>query len=457
MNVVPDLATSWEMIDEFTWEFKIREGVIAHNGEAVNAHDVAYTYDRLVELFELDPTSLVVDMKGSRWGFDHAEVLDDYTVRLVFNKPNPQYPIYLMRKPWIVPDEYYSSHTTDETFANPVGAGPYKFVEWKRGSHLLLEAYEDYYGGAPEIKEVMWRTVPEASARIAELNTGNADIITNVPPDLQGMIDPQYGRLERVTSQRRIYTGFVFYGPNKEFINIKEARQALNYGIDVQAVLDNLIGPPAERVGTFATLQNQDPNTKPYPFDPQKALEMLKEAGYEDRDGDGMIDKPNGEQLVLTMISPHQRFIKDLELGLAMADQIRENLGIEVEVRVLEWSIFQKMVAQTGIESDLFLMSSGSGWTCYGDYDDWGSPTSTWPFHGWKDETWWAMRAEMDLELDPQRYREMCYELGQYLHDEAVLIFMYLQLDQYGVSNRLRDWTPLSNERIWLHTQKLYQ
>lgn len=442
LKPIPWLATEWNMIDDTTWEFKIREGVKAHNGEAIDANDVAYSMNRI-----MDPAN---EAKGSTvWNvgvmnLDHVEVVDDQTVHFVLTAPQPDLPTLLLASMPVLPQDYYSSTPLEELALKPVGTGPYKLVEWKKGESLTMEANEDYWAGEPEIKKVIYRPVPELSARIAELNTGNADIIVNMQPDLRDQIDPEYATLKSVEGLRRIYLGFVFYGPNAEFLKDQRVRQALNYGVDVQKVLDALIGA-GERTGTFANKPNQAPSVQPYPFDPDKAKALLADAGFEDQDGDGFVDYPDGSPIKLTTQTMVNRYVKDLELVQAVADDLIE-LGVNVEVQPMDWSVYSAQLPDAKLTGDLYLMGSGTGFTCHGDLGDFWTPGG-FLMGSYENATFDALYAELGETVDLAKRQELCYQIQEYMHDDTPMIFMYMQVDFYGVSNRL-DWQPLPNERI---------
>ncbi len=443
-NVVPHLATSWEAVDDLTWEFKIREGVTAHNGEVVDANDVAFSFERGVDP-EVGATGTVPWIFGNI-KFDRAEVVDNQTVRIHTTDPVPDLPSFL-KEMFIVPQDYYAATPLEELAIKPVGTGPFKFVEWQKGNQITVEANEDYWGGAPDIQQVIWRPVPEAASRIAELNTGAADIIVNVPPDLQGQIDSQFGRVETVEGLRRIFIGFVFYG--HEAIKDKQVRQALNYGVDFQKIIDGLLNGNGRRTGTFANPPDQAPTVEAYPYDPDKAQALLQEAGYEDRDGDGVVESPDGNPMKLVLQSPNGRYVQDLALSQAIAGELK-NIGVEVEVQPMEWSTFAGQLGSSTLEGDMYFLGAGTGFNCQGDLSDWYSG-SGWAPGKWNDPTFDAMFDELISTVEPQKRQELCYELQEYMYDEVPLMFLYFQVDYYGVSSRI-DWTPSPNERIYIYS-----
>ena len=176
----PGLASSLRNVNALTWELKLRTGVKFHNGEPFNAEAVKFTIDRV-----LDPATKSVTRGNFTW-IKEVKVVDDSTVQLVTAKPFPAAPEFLTLA-YIVPPKYLKSVGDEEFSRKPVGTGPYKFVEWKKAEHLIVEANPDYWKdspkGMPKIKTIVFRTIPETTTQIAELLSGGVDIIRNVPPD----------------------------------------------------------------------------------------------------------------------------------------------------------------------------------------------------------------------------------------------------------------------------------
>ena len=178
MKLVPGLAVSWKALDDVTWQFKLREGVKFHNGEPFNAQAVKFTIDRV-----LDPKAKAPTISYIRT-IDHVTVVDDYTVNVVTKKPDPLVPTRMSRYPtYIVPPAYIAKVGKDAFAQKPVGTGPYKFGEWVRDDHITLLANQEYWRGAPVVKKVTWRPIPESASRVAALMAGEVDIIDTLPVD----------------------------------------------------------------------------------------------------------------------------------------------------------------------------------------------------------------------------------------------------------------------------------
>jgi peptide/nickel transport system substrate-binding protein len=445
-KLVPGLATEWKSVNPTTWEMKIRQGVRAHDGEVVDAQDIAYTFERAVDP-KIAARGVVPYILGTTQ-FASAQAVDNQTLRITTKTPVPFFPSLIAE--WtVLPRGFYSRSSLEETARRAVGTGPYKLVEWRRGERLVLEANEQYWGGAPQAKRVVFRPVPEASARVAELNTGAADIILNVSPDLRSQVDARRGTVTTVQGLRRIYVGFVFYG--HPAVKNKRVRQAINYGLDYQKIIDTVLLGNGKRVGTFVNVPWQNPDVKAYPYDPDRARQLLAEAGYADRNSDGFVDDSGGARVKLRMVTPVGRYIKDVELSQAIAADLRR-VGLDVEVVRLDWSVLSPTLGAGKVPGDMFFLGAGTGWNCLGDLTDFYSK-SGWDPGRWANGQFDNMIVQLSQTFDERRQRDICNQLQKYMHDEAPIVFLYFQVDYYGISNRI-DWKPSPNERVYVNTIK---
>ncbi|OGK85095.1 MAG: hypothetical protein A2X52_12960 [Candidatus Rokubacteria bacterium GWC2_70_16] len=183
LKIIPWLATSWKLVTPTTWEFKLRQGVRFHNGEAFDADAVKFSIDRL-----RDP-KLGNRQAGNFRLVTAVEVVDTFTVRIVTSKPFPTMENQLALRGAVMAPKHFAGK--DKTFAdrNPVGTGPYKFVRWAKDDQLVLEANDGWWGGAPKVKTIVYRPIPEHAVRVAALQGGEVDIAVNIPPHLVPIID----------------------------------------------------------------------------------------------------------------------------------------------------------------------------------------------------------------------------------------------------------------------------
>ena len=278
-EVLPSLATEWTAVDDVTWEFKLREGVTFHNGEPFTAEAVKYTVDRM-----MDPDA--ARENSSFKTLVETIVVDDYTVQLVTSQPEPLLPAKVFGL-HILPPKYTEEVGEEEFGQNPVGTGAYKLAEFTPNQRIVLEANEDYWDGVPEVDTLIFRPVAEASTRLAELLTGEADIVMDISPEDIDMVEEDENvHIAAVDSKRVPFLGLDLLPDGPEFLKDVRVRQALNYAVDVDAIIDTILSGYATRVATVYRTDfiGYDETLEPYSYDPDKAIELLAEAGYGEGD-----------------------------------------------------------------------------------------------------------------------------------------------------------------------------
>lgn len=439
----PGIATEWQQVDEDTWEFTIREGVTAHNGEVIDANDVAYSLNRV-----LDPA---IDARGhylwlaGNMRMVNAEAVDENTVHLHTDGPVGGVPDFLWTW-YILPQDHYSSTPLEVLAREPVGSGPFSFNvdEAQRGQQYVLDANPNHWNGKPEIDRIIIKIIPEMASRIAEFNTGAADLLWLAPPpDLQGEIDPEYGRVISQQGMRRVILGVVFY--NNPATESKELRQAMNYAVDVQTILDTLLDGATQRTGSFANPPNVAPTVEPYPYDPERARELLAEGGFADSNGDGCVEDSEGNELRLTLQTPAGTWVLDAEVSQAVAANLSA-VGICTDVETMEFGLYISSLANAEATGDLWMQAASGGYGCQADLSDFATATE-WQPGGWVPPAEFDNAFdELTSASDPERRQELCYQLQEIMWEEAPLIFLYNDIDPYAISNRI-EWQPYPHGR----------
>ena len=252
-------------MDDLTWEFKLRKGVKFQNGEPVNATAVKFSIDRV-----LDPAQKSY-LRDRFKGITSVQVGDDLTVRLKTDKPNPVL-LERLTNLAILPPAYVKEKGDAFIAKNPVGSGPYRFVEWMRGQRLVVEASPSYWGPQPAVKTLVFRPIPEVATAIAEMMAGSVDFIRLVPPDQIPAIEGS-GKAYITTAPiiRVIFLNFdvagrAGAGPTQ---NIK-VREAISHAIDVDGIITHVLGGRGLKLGTVVNPMKfgYDPSIKPVPYDP---------------------------------------------------------------------------------------------------------------------------------------------------------------------------------------------
>lgn len=171
MNVIPSLATEWEQVDELTWLFHLKKGVLFHNGEEMKASDVVFSFNRLINPETAAPAAFMLSV------IDEVSAEDDYTVKLVTKTPFAPLLYNLTHNACSVISEKVVTESGDGYGQNPVGTGPFKFLEWKKNQQISFESNQDYFIGPAQVDKLVFRIIPESSTAISELKTGGVDIV----------------------------------------------------------------------------------------------------------------------------------------------------------------------------------------------------------------------------------------------------------------------------------------
>ena len=434
----PSLATEWRPVDDNTWEFKLRKGVRFHNGDAFSAADVKFTFDRVLDPGTKSP------QYGNVRGVKEIKIIDDHTVHLVTDKP---FPLLLERLVFfpMIPKKYFEK-VGGQVFAEraPVGTGPYQFVEWKRDQYLHLERFPEHWRGPAPIKDFVIRVIPETSTQIAELKTGGVDIVRNLPPDL--MPDLKSHADTYVSSAPILRTHYVALDMRVPPFNKKEVRQAANYAIDRQVVIEKLMDGLG---GIVPTVINPmafgfDPSVEAYGYDPKKARDLLRQAGY-----------PNGVEITL-----------HAGISYAFLRQIAEAIA--------------EMLSEVGLRTNLKIWDPGPAWNkffqgegkaTHGYFGTWGyystfdADAVLHPFYhtepgGWVGR-WYTRVNGLDQLIDEGRStvdkdkRLAIYaQVQRLIREEAPSIFLWHQYDMLGVRKRVV-YEARGDEWIWVYDAKL--
>ncbi|GIW08199.1 MAG: ABC transporter substrate-binding protein [Dehalococcoidia bacterium] len=269
----PALATSWRNVNETTWEFKLAPNRKFHDGSPVTAEDVKYSFDRATN------PELRLGILARTGTIDQTTIVDPSTIRITTKGPDP---ILLKRVALvvIVPKAHVERVGAADFATKGMGTGPYMQKEFNGTDRLVLVA-NPHYPTKPGAKEIIIRSVPEASARIAGLRTGEIDLIDNLPID-------QYETISRAGlqvinfNQGQTIGAFIFSNLPGEPTQNKLVRQAMNYAVDKEAIARDIfkgLTRPTGQVVQSNTV-GYNPNVKPYPYDPAKARQLLAQAGY---------------------------------------------------------------------------------------------------------------------------------------------------------------------------------
>ncbi|WP_266065312.1 ABC transporter substrate-binding protein [Brucella intermedia] len=355
-KLIPALAESWTLIDDRTWEFKLRKGVKFHDGSEFTAEDVVYSINRI-------PT--IINSPGSYSLYTSAikniTVIDPHTIRFETHGIYPLLPSD-MAGIFILPHNL-GSNITNEDFSTGkamIGTGPFRFLSYKPGDRVEMERNDDYWGEKPAFKHATYRIVEDDAARVAALLSGEVDVIDAVPTaDIPGLRNRANLKLWQIDSLRLIYlmldqhrsgpSPFVS-GPNGEKLSVnplkdKRVRQALSMAINRDGLVERVMDGAASPTGQFLPkgFLTYDPTLVPPAYDPAGAKALIAEAGF-----------PDGFRITLN--SPNNSYPNDAKIAQAIG-QMWTRAGVRTSVETSPSSVFVSKANKQ--EYSAFLL----GWT----------------------------------------------------------------------------------------------
>lgn len=415
MEIVPGLAESWEEIDDTTWEFKLVEGVKFHNGEELKASDVKFTFDRMKESSEV---AHIVEAVES------VEAPDETTVIIKTEYPFGPLLAHLAHTASSILNEKAVTESGEDYGQNPVGTGPYKFEDWASGDRVTLVKFDDYFKEPAKVEKIVFQNIEEGTNRTIGLESGEVDIAYDIEPiDLNKVRDHEDLDLIEAPSLSTSYIGF---NTEKEPYDDVLVRKALNYAVDVDEIIDVVV----EGAGHKAVSPINDDvfgfnsALEGYEYDPDKAKELLEEAGY-----------PDGFKTTLwTNDNPVRTRIAEI-----VQAQLKE-VNIDVEIDTLEWAAYLDRTAQGKHEMFILGWVSVTGDADYGLYPLFHSSQ-----HGGAGNRSFYTNKEVDKLLekgkkstDEDERLEVYYKAQDIIVDEAPQLFLYFQTQNAGIQNNVK-------------------
>ncbi|MBD3263756.1 MAG: peptide-binding protein [Candidatus Omnitrophica bacterium] len=336
LTLTGDLAKSWDISEDgLVITFHLRKGVKWQDGVEFTAEDVLFGFETIT-----DP-NVPTAYKEDYLQVKETEVVDKYTFRVKYEKPFAP-----GLSSWgslvVLPKHILEGKDITKTDfgRNPIGLGPFKFVSWETGQRIVLEANPDYYEGRPYLDKYIYRIIPDSATSFMELKAGGIDFMGLTPIQYRRQTDTRYFKDNfqkfRYPAFSYTYLGFNLKHP---WFKDKKVRQAIAYAIDKKEIIKGVLfglGSPA--TGPYVPhTWPYNPDVKKYPYKPDKAKALLRDCGWQDEDGDGILEK-DGNDFEFTILT---NMGNSLRTKTASIIQWRlSQIGIRVDIRVVEWSTF---------------------------------------------------------------------------------------------------------------------
>lgn len=420
--VVPLAAESFSTEDAITFDVTLRSGMTFHDGSPVTTAAITRSIEHM-RVSESQVADLIQVV-------DRVDELDELNARIVCSEPAAWLPSQLAVWQVLLPESF----TPESLESNPVGSGPYRWGSFEPGNRIVLTRNPDYDWGSPKgqamAEEVVYRFVPESATRVADLATGQADIIARIPMEQEAGVEGAGGT---VLVADILATAFVRIATDVAPFDDPLVRRALNHAVDVQTIAQALEGESSNRLASFYPDERAmgfDPDLEPFSYDPDLARELLAEAGY-----------PDGFSTSLEVSqAPRLNYAEAIAADL-------EAVGIDVEIVVAEGGTFNagwndaeapalryaSWRPMYDPHTFLSLVISSAGFL-----SRYGNPDA--------DALIEAAASEPDLDARNALYQA----LGRLLQEEPAAIYLWNAVTRYGVEPELADWEPRGDDYIVL-------
>jgi peptide/nickel transport system substrate-binding protein len=463
VNLKGELAESWMASrDCLELTFKLRRNVKWHDGQPFTAADVVFTYETMVN--PKTPTAYAGDFKA----VESVTAPDPYTVHVRYKHPHGR--ALQSWSIWMLPKHVLEPYVLEgklreapQNRANPVGTGMYRFSEWRPGEKVVLVANPDYFEGRPYIGRVVYRIIPSAATTFLELKAGGVDGAR--------LTALQFKRQTDYPAFRKAYNKYPYAANIYVYLGLnlrdprfadRRVRQAFAHAINKREIIDGVrLGLAREATGPYKPgTWAYNPNVKTYPYDMAKARALLAEAGWKEKNADGVLVR-NGQPFKFDLLSS-----QGSEEGKKVAEIIQaslKDLGIQVDIRVIEWAaLLKEYIKKRNFEAVMLA------WGVTPDpdqYDIWHSSKTS------PDELNRIGYANPEVDELLEKGRQSCVEaerkkyydrLQEVLAEDQPIIFLYFREELPVVASRVRGIVPAPigiqhNFNQWFVPQHLHR
>jgi ABC-type transport system substrate-binding protein len=431
-ELVPELAESWEVSDDgLEYTFHLRHDVTFHNGEPFNADSVVFSWNRYKS----------PDLEwNERWNMaDNVEKVDDYTVKVTTAEPKP----LLLRTiaiSWaMVPPKYFAEVGDAEFGQNPVGTGPFMFVEWVQGDHITEKANPNYWKpGYPKVENLIFRIIPESATRVAAIQTGEVDVVGRLSSEeAKSLLGVSGVQVIRYPVARVYYIAFnnMTTGLDQPTMDAT-VRIAMNQAVDVQTIIDSIFDGFAKRsTGFVATGEMGYGAVQPFEYDPDKAKALLAEAGY-----------PDG--FTMDMACPAGAYSHFEEVCEAIVGYLAD-VGITVNLEIMESGKYWDLEATKQLPP-LF----GDSWSeLMGEaYNRMAGALlgADAAYSSWNDPTIIDYLNKISTTVDTEARTKLYEDLQVYMVENPPFIYLYEPMAFEAVRDYVQDYRPRAGEEYHL-------
>jgi peptide/nickel transport system substrate-binding protein len=450
----PDLglATSWKLLDDKTWEFKLRKGVKFHDGSEFTAEDVVFSIHRKDKIPN-NPASYVMNVR------EIADVIikDPYTIIIKTTAPHPLLTRRLMGV-HIVSKRLVQNATTEDFTSGKVaiGTGPYKFVKYIPGDRYVIERNEYYWGEKPAFEKVTFKIMPDDSSRVAALLSGDVDIVENLTPTMvEDVAKKKWFHVSKRPSSRALFLEIDSSRDQSPYVTDKKGqpmeknplkdvrvRKALSMAINRDAIVSKIMLGLAEKANQLIPkgFYSYNPEIKDMPYNPKRAKQLLTEAGYPDGFG-------------LTIHGPNDRYVFDEKIVQAIG-QMFERIGIKTKIETMPKNVYFGPLNSRKFSMGLIGWDNaftGSSMLCINaSFHTINKERGhgTWNAGGYSNPEFDRIIEEAEITLDKNKHEDLLKKAMKIVIDDQAAIPLHTQFTIFGIRNGI-EYTPQVDELFY--------
>jgi peptide/nickel transport system substrate-binding protein len=430
--IIAKLATEWERVEPGTVRFTLRDGVTFQNGDELTSEDVRYSIRRI----ETEEVGGAVPQDGDLAGTGTLDSVEagDGDVTVTFGGLNPIVFALFATNGQVMQQSWVEENGSDFINRNANGTGPFEVTGYQSGTSVSYERYGDYWGDPAGPSELTITASSESSTRVNQLLADETDIVTNVPPQEISRVENSGGAsVNPVPSTRIIFLQMRY---DAEPFSSQQFRQAMNYAVDVESIIENVLQGFGQITGqpTLSQFTGHNPDVEPYGHDPAEAERLVEESGH--------------AGVSITLQTPIGRYLKDVEVAQAAANQINSLSNVSCELQQREFNSLVQDVTASSIEDRPKFTLLGWGNAEF-DAAQTIIPllTSNGPLTILKNDEVDSLIQQAQSEPDTDARAQILQECNQLLHDLSPWVFLHQQFSVYGVSDDVQ-WQPRPDELI---------
>lgn len=435
LELEPLLAESWNISDDkLKYTFKIREGIKWHDGTPFTSEDIVFSYKTI-----MDPKVDTPQLRSYFQEIKDVKAIDDLTVEFTYARPYFLALEFCGGMP-IVPKHIFDEgdFNTNPAGRDPIGTGPYKFVKWTTGRDIVLEKNPDYWGDKPNLNRIIFKIITDQTVAFQVLKRKDLDV--------SGLTPIQWERQTGTPSFEENFDKLSYFTPNYSYIGWnsrrpffadKQVRTAMTHLVNRELILDKILYNLGAIVTNpfYINSPEYDKSIKPLDYDPNKAEELLKQAGWVDSDGDGIRDK-DGVKFAFEFLIPGGS-----ETGEKIATILKEeldNMGIQMDIRKTEWAVFTTRLAERNFDAVTLAWSMGVESDPYQIWSSTQADNGS-NFIGFQNAEADKLIEEARTEFDREKRKELYRQFSEIVHEEQPYTFLFCRKSTVAVNKRFEN------------------